>query len=272
MNIEQLNKSQIVLLTLLVSFVTSIATGIVTVSLMDQAPPVVAQTVNRIVERTIETVAPASQTAAGSGSQNVVKESELIAQAVAKITPSIVRLYSSTTPDSPFLGLGIVVKETGVIVTDVSIFTETDTGAGVALSDGTRVAVTIASRNAAAGTALLQSSSEGETVTWEPAVVKANTPTLGQTIVMLSGRSVARVEEGIVSAIIPIEGTSHFVVDTNISPETIVPGAPLFNIEGDIVGVSTGVSRTSSAKGFTASPSFAEQPKQESSGESGNSQ
>ena len=34
MNMEELSKSQIVLLTLLVSFVTSIATGIVTVSLM----------------------------------------------------------------------------------------------------------------------------------------------------------------------------------------------------------------------------------------------
>ena len=35
---EHLNKQQLILLTLLISFVTSIATGIVTVSLMDQAP------------------------------------------------------------------------------------------------------------------------------------------------------------------------------------------------------------------------------------------
>ena len=35
---ENLTKPQIILLTLLVSFVTSIATGIVTVALMNQAP------------------------------------------------------------------------------------------------------------------------------------------------------------------------------------------------------------------------------------------
>ena len=54
---EQLTKQQIVLVTLLVGFVTSITTGIVTVSLMNQSPKGVSQTITQVVERTIERVA-----------------------------------------------------------------------------------------------------------------------------------------------------------------------------------------------------------------------
>ncbi|MBU0750012.1 hypothetical protein KKH15_00655 [Patescibacteria group bacterium] len=56
MNIEDLNKTQLLLLTILVNFVTSIATGVLTVSLLDETAPTVTQTVNRIVDHTIETV------------------------------------------------------------------------------------------------------------------------------------------------------------------------------------------------------------------------
>ena len=85
MEIEELSKSQIILLTLLVSFITSIEPGIVTVSLMDQAPPIIAQTVNRVIERTVETVVPKGQTASTVVTQEktvIVKETDLISQAV----------------------------------------------------------------------------------------------------------------------------------------------------------------------------------------------
>ena len=98
MDIEHLSKSQIVLLTLLISFVTSIATGIVTVSLMAQAPPAIAQTVNRIVEQTVQQVVPANQSASAGKTvvteqkTVVVKESDMISQAVARVSPSLVRM------------------------------------------------------------------------------------------------------------------------------------------------------------------------------------
>ena len=48
---NDLSKQQLILLALLVSFVTSLATGIFTVSLMSQAPQEVVQTINNVVER-----------------------------------------------------------------------------------------------------------------------------------------------------------------------------------------------------------------------------
>ena len=120
MKIEELSKSQIVLLTLLVSFVTSIATGIVTVSLMDQAPPAITQSVDRIIERTVERVVPGQAAAVVTTKTVIVKESDLISQAVEKVAPSVVRLYAGTSTESTFLGFGVVINEAGTIIGDVS--------------------------------------------------------------------------------------------------------------------------------------------------------
>ncbi len=56
MDIKELNKTQLILLSLLITFVVSIATGIVTVSLMQQMPKSVPQTINNVIQRTIEKV------------------------------------------------------------------------------------------------------------------------------------------------------------------------------------------------------------------------
>src|SRR3989338_3511789 len=58
MNLEQLTKTQMILLAVLLSFVTSIATGIVTVTLVDKAPTDVTRTIQKDVEKTVERVVP----------------------------------------------------------------------------------------------------------------------------------------------------------------------------------------------------------------------
>src|SRR3990167_7973092 len=126
MDIEHLTKHQIVLLAFLVGFVTSIATGIVTVSLMDQAPPSVTRTINQIVERTVEkvvpAVVPASQGAAAATTviketTVVVKNDDLVAQSISSVQKGIVRIIS-LNDRSVLVARGVVVDANGIVLSD----------------------------------------------------------------------------------------------------------------------------------------------------------
>lgn len=250
-DIERLNKSQIVLLTLLVSFVTSIATGIVTVSLMDQAPPAVAQTVNRVIERTVESVNPTSnagQTAATVVTQEktiVVKETDLISQAVQKASPSVVRIYSNA--ETPVLvALGIVLDANGSIVSDSAVLWGSDYTA--ALSDGTRVRVFVKARDKESRFAFLQPATSTDSAPkWAPAAIAGDRLVLGGTIVGLMGKTVVRIVPGVITAVL-----GDTVLDTSIDSNSIIPGSPIINTDGNVVGVSTGESRTSSPSAYTS--------------------
>lgn len=257
MDIERLTKSQIVLLTLLVSFVTSIATGIVTVSLMDQAPPAIAQTVNRVIERTIEKVATSTvgtsrgQTAATVITQEktiVVKEADLITEALTRVNPSIVRLYGAAGENATFLGFGVVLDASGNILTDSSALGDRS-GAFAVLSDGTEARAFVVRRDEDNGFAYLAAATttqSGAKIAWNAATLSATHPVLGTTVVMISGKNIPRIADGIVTALIP----NSPVIDTNMNGDWIYPGTPLIDTNGALVGVSTGVARASSLSGF----------------------
>ena len=259
MRMEELSKSQIVLLTLLVSFVTSIATGIVTVSLMDQAPPAVAQTVNRIIERTVEKVVPSplGQSAAVVTTEKtvIIKESDLIVQAVEKITPSLVRVYTNSAEDSVFLGLGIILDAEGSVIVDNSVLSVLGglREVSITLFDGASLSASISSRDESTGIAFLKpatTTADGKIAHFTPATLSMDSPVLGQTIVVLSGKSIPRITDGLVTAIIPRAESKHTIVDTNVSSDFIMEGSPLISTEGVLLGISTSLSRESSQNGF----------------------
>ena len=260
MNMEQLTKSQIVLLTLLVSFVTSIATGIVTVSLMDQAPPAVAQTVNRIIERTIETVAvePKGQAAATIVTQEktvIVKESDLISQALTRVNPSVVRLFTTSTDTPAFLALGVVMDASGTIVSDADIFKEGDV-AIAELASGSRVRVTLTSQDttsAIAYFAAATTTTEGKTPVWSPISIAGIHPALGATVIAIGGKSTPRVGTGIITALIAsADDKGPQVIDTDVGVESIFAGSPIITTEGSLLGLRTGIARAASATGFVS--------------------
>jgi len=259
MDIEHLTKTQIILLTLLTSFVTSIATGIVTVSLMDQAPPAIAQTVNRVVERTVEKVVPQAQSA--SAVQTIViKESDLISQAIDEVRSSIVRLYSVDAESPTFLGLGLIMNGAGIIVTDGSALGE-GTVAIVEQNNGLRVRASVDRRDDS-GLAYLStatSSIDGKAVTWKSPAQFSGKVSLGETVFTVSGKSASRVGDGIVTAIEPQEEGS--IIDTDISSDSIMKGSPLVDTDGLIVGISSSVSRDVFSSGFLPAAAIVLEPK-----------
>jgi hypothetical protein len=242
MDIERLNKFQIVLLTLLISFVTSIATGIVTVSLMDQAPPVIPQTINRVVERTVERVVPhETQTATVITTEKtvVIKESDLIAQAIARVRPSIVRVHGTTADGEAddFIARGFVIAEGHAVVPLIGI----DSGVTYTVLIGKETipgeVIKIDAKKRLALIALGES--EGE---YTPAAVLGTNPvTLGQTVIAVVGDTSIKVAMGIVTATndLTIESgdTIQSSFETDIPNSKFVPGSTLLNTDGAVIGM-----------------------------------
>lgn len=263
MDLEHLNKSQLILLTLLVSFVTSIAGTIIGVAMLEEAPPVIAQTVNRVVERTVERVVPSGQPAAVNTVTEktiIVKESDAVAQAVSAASASIVRLFTSGKDAEGkdidvFLGLGIVFNEDGSILTDSATL---PAGAiFVARADGRRATATLARSDETTGLALLQGATtteDGQSLSWNGMKIADGTSSLGKSVVAVSGKTSTRIGDGIVTALpeAPADDMKR-IVETNIPTGAIAFGSPLINSDGELEGISTSVSRAQTENSFLAS-------------------
>lgn len=259
MDIEQLTKSQIVLLTLLVSFVTSIATGIVTVTLVDQAPPAITQTINRVVERTIERVVSEDGQTAGVATeiitkevQVIVKESDLITDAVNKVGKSLVRIYTlgeqsadSSDIRGSFLSLGLIISREGFVATDSS---QVVPGVSyvVEIADGSLFEARIKNKSLNRPTAILEiNKGDSVDIVFPPvAFSDISALRLGESTLTLSGKSRTTVDTGIVSDIVLIaseggEGEYISNIKTNIADGGVLLGAPLVDLFGEVVGFYT---------------------------------
>ena len=253
MDLEQLNKSQTILLTLLVSFVTSIATGIVTVTLMDQAPPAITQTIHKVVEKTVETITPKEQTASVS-EVVVVREENIIADVVNKNEDSFVRIYQNEV----FAGLGVFVEKSGILITDRGNILE-ETSYSVVVGDEV-MDVNILGVDSKKRIAYLKVvDSDGgifKTIFDTVDIVSADSLKLGQSIVVLGGIKSTEVLTGIVSGLVrdsvtldseTVASSTEEVVEkeifvssikTNIPIAGISGGAPLLNLKGEVVGIN----------------------------------
>ncbi len=279
MEMEELNKSQIVLLTLLVSFVTSMATGIVTVSLMEQGVTPVTNTVNSIVERTKEVIIkvqePRETQVITEEKTVIIKQADLVASAVDKVYASTVAIYEEatlvdiaeeTTEETSastqvaaaavaideavdtevlaestlkFVARGVILIG-GLVATDSSVLQE-GIEYTIISSDGTRESAALYSK--ASGIGLLQTE-------LDYAIDLGDTTDLsrGVTVVALSGTDRLRVVTAIVSDIM-ISNDVLTAIETSLGG--VMPGSVLINLDGQLIGISTGASRAHGKSWFS---------------------
>jgi len=267
MDLNDLNKQQLILLALLVSFITSIATGIVTVTLMDQAPPGVTQTINRVVEKTVQVIAPPGS----SENKNqivtetvVVKEEDYIVDAAQKNKGNVIRVgtlsqqegfrigsieLTGSSAEAVFKssgGSGFVVTQGGLFVTDKELV-KGDRRYGAQTVDGhvyearvlivgDRLALLDMTFPEETGTSTSSELQFARIVPADPHEVK-----LGQTTVALGINDAVSLHLGVVSR---IEKATQDVKETiktfytTMTASVLYSGGPLLNTSAEVIGIN----------------------------------
>jgi len=257
MDIEKLTKHQIVLLTLLVSFVTSIATGIVTVSLMEQAPGGVTRVVNQIVEHTVETVVPSTQGAAVVSTEKtvVVKDDDLAASSIATTRKGIIRIVGKGS--DTLVARGIILTKSGVALTDkASLVNVAATSFEAILPSGERVPLTVRASAATTTPFVTLDLALGSTTGKIIPVTMANVSklSLGQSVIRIGGNGADTVGVGVVASL-PTPRTAEENVLVQASISSVTPGSVLTTLFGEVIGLITQEAGTAGPDFYTVPPS-----------------
>ena len=232
MNIEDLTKTQLLLLTILVNFVTAIATAVMTVSLLDQAPPTVTQTVNRIVERTVETAAQAPLPTipgiqAPAKETIVIRDEDLLSAAIRADAGRRVLIYRGAT-STPAIAAGTFLPDKRAVVTATAAGLPKEST--IVFADGTAVEASL-SRSGATLTIYGFSDTAILPPATTPDLVASADLSQGQTLVSLTREGAA--VSGIISLV------DEVGIRANVTG--VPPGAAAVNISGDIIGIATAV-------------------------------
>jgi S1-C subfamily serine protease len=239
---EDLSKHQLILIVLLVTFVTSIATGIITFTLLSEAPVEVTQNINRVVERTIEKVVPSEGQPEKVVTTVVVNEEDRILESISKNEKSIVRLKTSGADGNEIVaGLGLVVSADGTIVTDLRSYNAASSYT-VLFSDGKIYSagkVFVNNENGLVFMKISVSQNENPKYVFYPAKFgDSDTLKIGQTLVAISGKDSNAASIGRVFQLKFAEDkktVTNIFSDIKISKSHL--GSPVLNLSGEIVGL-----------------------------------
>jgi S1-C subfamily serine protease len=231
---EELNKNQLVLLVILVSFVVSIATGVLTVSLLVGDPTQsVGQTITRVVEKTIERVIP-GETKTIVKEPVVITEEELVVQTIASASSSVVTVYPVTTPGMP-VGIGFAVSPDLVVTTGV--LPQGLVQYQISLNGQSLAANLVGTQN---GINILQfvpvDPKYGPNLV--PVKLSTQSVSVGQSVVAV-GTSGGAGDQAAVGVVTGLTGTSTVpsaLIKTRAATADLL-GGPLFNTHSEVVGI-----------------------------------
>jgi len=252
---ESLTKTQIVLLVLLVSFVTSLATGIVTVTLVNQAPQPITHTISKVVEKMVpKEVLVKEKTVIFSSEENLVKIIKEASLAVVGVMVGTTKDLTATTTNEEIRkkltpsGSGFFVSKDGIVLTNKHIVGDETLEYVVITSDGKTYPAAVISRSSSQDVAVLKV--EGNNFNFIPLGNSKNI-NVGQTAIALgsdSGEFQNTVSVGVVSglnktaaALNSFSGLEDLValiqIDAVANPGN--SGGPLVDLSGRAIGINT---------------------------------
>lgn len=244
-SLEYLTKTQIVLLTLFVSFVASMATGIVVVTLMQQSPEPVTQSLTRVVERTIEKI---TNSPAGTLSPATPPSSEdlMVAAIQQNIKSTVAFKAVGQNGESRAAGVGTIVSADGLVITDAGNFGE---GVLTTTIGGVSYALQVISneKGNSLGLGKLTPTGTGtSTATFIPVTLgNPDILKLGQTAIAIGGWDAKTIMSSYINNLDvrtvtdKDKKTETKVVDNigvSTHPGASSNGAPIINLSGEVIG------------------------------------
>lgn len=279
---DNLTKTQLILLVLLVSFVTSLVTGIVSVSLVSQNALSPIQTISRVIEKVSEPQqTPVIQNALPSEEELIVRLVKNVSPAVVSVVaardiPVIEQYFINLFGDNEFLipqyrqkgterrqissGTGFFVSADGLIVTNRHVVEDAAADYSVVTNDGKKIAVKVLARDPVRDIAVLKV--EGTKHAFIP-LGNSDGLNVGQTVVAIGnalGEFQNTVSVGVISGLrrtVVASGLSSGpeilsqVIQTDAAINPGNSGGPLLDLAGRVIGINVAMAQGAENIGFS---------------------